>query len=63
MGYQLSRMLYRNSLDQGVTVRIVCSALWHIYNVIVYITSVLLIHNHIGKKLLLASVFVILKLM
>ncbi len=27
----------QNGLDQGISVNIVCSALWHIYNVIVYI--------------------------
>ncbi len=36
-GYHRLRNQYRNGLDQIVTVVIVCSALWHIYNIIVYI--------------------------
>ncbi len=50
MGYHLLRNQYRNGLDQSVTVGIVCSALWHCI-------SFLFIHNHIGKKLFLPSVF------
>ncbi len=53
MGYHLLRNQYRNGLDQSVTVGIACSAIWHVYNAIVYI----IIHNHIGKKLFLACVF------
>ncbi len=37
MGYHLLRNQYRNVLDQSVTVGIVCSALWHVYYIIVYI--------------------------
>ncbi len=37
MGYHLLRNQYRNGLDQSVTVGIVYSALWHIYNAIVNI--------------------------
>ncbi len=37
LGYHLLRNQYRNGLDQSVTVVIVCGALWHVYNTIVYI--------------------------
>ncbi len=37
MGYHLLGNQHRNGLDQSVTVGIVCSALWHVYNVILYI--------------------------
>ncbi len=37
MGYHLLRNQFKNGLDQSVTVGIVCCALWHVYNVIVYI--------------------------
>ncbi len=37
MGYYILRNQYRNGMDESVTVGIVCSALWHVYNVIVYI--------------------------
>ncbi len=37
MGYHLLRNQYINGLDQSVTVGIVLSALWHVYDTIVYI--------------------------
>ncbi len=37
MGYHLLRNQYTNGLDQSVTVGFVCSVLWHVYNVVVYI--------------------------
>ncbi len=56
MGYHLLRNQHRNGLDQSITVGIVCSALWHLYNAIEYII-ISFIHNHIGKKLFLACAF------
>ncbi len=57
MGYHILRNQYRNSLDQSVTVGIVCSALCHVYNAIV--SSFLFIHNRMGKKQFSACFFLL----